>query len=327
MQIAQSMAGYSLGSADLLRRAMGKKIRAEMDAQRKTFVEGAIARGVTPDKAEEVFDLMARFADYGFNKSHAAAYALVAYQTAWMKANHKEAFLAACMSLGIANTDRLASLRQDAARAGIARLLDHPPPPLAGYVALVQRLGLYPGSPAIIRAKLRPGDRLACCELHAEDYASLRQSFTRDPQVAVHHRDGWEAIDALLPPAQRRGLVLIDPPYESRDEFAQVLAALRCGKARFPGGIFAAWYPIKHRAPVRRFHQELRDSGLRDVIAAELWLREPADPGRLNGNGMIVLNPPFRFEAEAPAMLTALLERLGTREAGEGTDTIRLTDE
>ena len=122
MQIAQSMAGYSLGSADLLRRAMGKKIRAEMDAQRKTFVEGAIARGVAPDKAEEVFDLMARFADYGFNKSHAAAYALVAYQTAWMKANHKEAFLAACMSLGIANTDRLASLRQDAARAGIAIL-------------------------------------------------------------------------------------------------------------------------------------------------------------------------------------------------------------
>ena len=122
MQIAQSMAGYSLASADLLRRAMGKKIRAEMDAQRKGFTDGATARGITPEKAEEVFDLMARFADYGFNKSHAAAYALVAYQTAWLKANHTEAFLAACMSLGIANTDRLASLRQDCARAGIAIL-------------------------------------------------------------------------------------------------------------------------------------------------------------------------------------------------------------
>jgi DNA polymerase III subunit alpha len=125
MQIAQKMAGYSLGAADLLRRAMGKKIRAEMEAQRKTFISGATGRGIPPAKAEEVFDLMAKFADYGFNKSHAAAYALVAYQTAWMKANHPEAFLAACMSLAISNTDRLAALRQDAARMGIAVLPPH----------------------------------------------------------------------------------------------------------------------------------------------------------------------------------------------------------
>jgi DNA polymerase-3 subunit alpha len=122
MQIAQKMAGYSLGSADLLRRAMGKKIRAEMEAQRRTFVSGATGRGIPEAKAEEVFDLMAKFADYGFNKSHAAAYALVAYQTAWMKANHPVAFLAACMSLAVGNTDRLAALRQDAARMGIGVL-------------------------------------------------------------------------------------------------------------------------------------------------------------------------------------------------------------
>jgi len=119
MQIAQKMAGYSLGGADLLRRAMGKKIRAEMEAQRKTFVNGATARGIPDAKAEEVFDLMAKFADYGFNKSHAAAYALVAYQTAWMKANYPVAFMAACMSLAVSNTDRLAALRQDAGRMGI----------------------------------------------------------------------------------------------------------------------------------------------------------------------------------------------------------------
>jgi DNA polymerase-3 subunit alpha len=118
MQIAQKMAGYSLGGADLLRRAMGKKIRAEMDAQRETFVKGATARGITEEKATEVFDLMAKFADYGFNKSHAAAYALVAYQTAWMKANHPEVFIAACMSLALANTERLAALKQEAERAG-----------------------------------------------------------------------------------------------------------------------------------------------------------------------------------------------------------------
>ncbi len=119
MQIAQVMGGYSLGAADLLRRAMGKKIRAEMEAQRKIFMDGAIGRGIDPTKAEEVFDLMAKFADYGFNKSHAAAYALVAYQTAWMKANHPEVFLAACMSLAIANTDRIAALKQEAERAGV----------------------------------------------------------------------------------------------------------------------------------------------------------------------------------------------------------------
>ena len=122
MQIAQKMGGYSLGRADLLRRAMGKKIRSEMDAQRKTFVDGATGRGIPPGKAEEVFDLMAKFADYGFNKSHAAAYALVAYQTAWMKTNHPEAFVAACMSLAMNNTDRLASLRQEAGRMGIVML-------------------------------------------------------------------------------------------------------------------------------------------------------------------------------------------------------------
>jgi DNA polymerase-3 subunit alpha len=119
MQIAQKMGGYSLGSADLLRRAMGKKIRAEMEAQRETFVAGATARGIAKAKATEVFELMAKFADYGFNKSHAAAYALVAYQTAWMKANHAEVFIAACMSLALGNTDRLASLREEASRSGI----------------------------------------------------------------------------------------------------------------------------------------------------------------------------------------------------------------
>ena len=119
MQIAQTMAGYSLGSADLLRRAMGKKIAAEMEAQRTIFTEGAIKNGISPAKATEVFDLMARFADYGFNKSHAAAYALVAYQTAWLKANHPEVFIAACMSLAINNTDRLAALKQEAERGSI----------------------------------------------------------------------------------------------------------------------------------------------------------------------------------------------------------------
>ena len=119
MQIAQVMAGFALGGADLLRRAMGKKDMKEMERQRAAFVEGAL-RNAVPDKtAGEVFDLMQRFAEYGFNKSHAAAYALVAYQTAWLKANHPVAFLAASMSLDLDKTEKLASHMQEASRVGI----------------------------------------------------------------------------------------------------------------------------------------------------------------------------------------------------------------
>jgi DNA polymerase-3 subunit alpha len=119
MQAAQVLAGYSLGEADLLRRAMGKKIRKEMQAQRERFVSGAVERGVEKGQAEAIFELLERFADYGFNKSHAAAYALVAYQTAYMKANHPVEFLAASMTLSMGNTDKLAEFRAEAVRLGI----------------------------------------------------------------------------------------------------------------------------------------------------------------------------------------------------------------
>ncbi|KPQ10743.1 MAG: DNA polymerase III alpha subunit DnaE [Saliniramus fredricksonii] len=119
MQVAQELAGYSLGDADLLRRAMGKKIKAEMDAQRGRFVSGATERGIAKEKADEIFDLLAKFADYGFNKSHAAAYALVSYQTAWLKANYPVAFMAASMTLDIDNTDKLSEFRREAQRLGI----------------------------------------------------------------------------------------------------------------------------------------------------------------------------------------------------------------
>jgi DNA polymerase III subunit alpha len=119
MQIAQILSGYSLGEADMLRRAMGKKIKAEMDHQRARFVDGAVERGIDKAKADEIFDLLAKFADYGFNKSHAAAYALVAYQTAWCKANYPVEFLAASMTLDKSNTDKLAEFRNEASRLGI----------------------------------------------------------------------------------------------------------------------------------------------------------------------------------------------------------------
>ncbi|MBA3511357.1 MAG: DNA polymerase III subunit alpha [Sphingomonas sp.] len=119
MQAAQVLAGYSLGEADLLRRAMGKKIQSEMDAQRSRFVEGAAVHGISAEKASELFDLIDKFAGYGFNKSHAAAYAVVAYQTAWLKAHHRPEFYAASMSFDMAQTDKLALFVEDMRHAGV----------------------------------------------------------------------------------------------------------------------------------------------------------------------------------------------------------------
>jgi DNA polymerase-3 subunit alpha len=146
MQIAQVLAGYSLGSADLLRRAMGKKIPAEMEAQRQLFFEGAAARGVERARAELIFDQMAKFAGYGFNKPHAAAYALITYQTAYLKANYPVEFLAALMTLDLGNTDKLNVFRQELNRLGI-RLL--PPDVNHSEVAFAVEEDPKSGNPAI----------------------------------------------------------------------------------------------------------------------------------------------------------------------------------
>jgi 23S rRNA (adenine2030-N6)-methyltransferase len=213
-------------------------------------------------------------------------------------------------------------------REGIARLLGGTPPEaLADYLGIVQRLGLYPGSPAILRALLRPSDRLVACELHPADAKALRQLCAGDRQASVHCRDGYEALGAFLPPPERRALVLIDPPYEDADEFATLAARLQSAWARFPSGVFVVWYPIKHRAPVRAFHDALRAGPVRDIVAAEFLLREALDPARLNGCGLLVVNPPWRFEADVPPVLAAVLGRLSDGEPGAGQGILRLTDE
>jgi DNA polymerase-3 subunit alpha len=124
MEIAKVLAGYSLGDADVLRRAMGKKIKSEMDAQLENFVDGAVANGVDRSRAKYIFDLVAKFAGYGFNKSHAACYALIAYQTAWLKANYPVEFLAASMTLDMGNTDKLGVFKKEVERMGVQ--LRHP---------------------------------------------------------------------------------------------------------------------------------------------------------------------------------------------------------
>jgi 23S rRNA (adenine2030-N6)-methyltransferase len=218
-------------------------------------------------------------------------------------------------------------------RDGIGRLLAARdsglslPDGIRDVLGLIDGLGLYPGSPALVQALLRPQDRLVCCELHPKDHAALRAAMRGEAQVSVHLRDGYEAVRAFLPPPERRGLVLLDPPYEAPDEFARLTEALRQGYSRFPSGTFAAWYPVKHRAPVRSFHAAVGEAAIRDVVAAELLLREPVDPDRLNGCGLLVVNPPWQFMEEAEPMLAGLAAILGEGEAGAGIRMMRLIAE
>jgi 23S rRNA (adenine2030-N6)-methyltransferase len=219
--------------------------------------------------------------------------------------------------------------RTNEAARGALRLADIGDGPLLPFVEALRAQGFparYPGSPALIRAALRPGDRLLCCELHPEDHAALRTLFARDAQVSVHRRDAWEAIHALTPFPEKRGLVLIDPPFEQEGEFERLAGAIALLRRRFRAAILAAWYPVKHRAPVRDFHDALRAGGVRDLLACEMWLREPTDPRRLNGSGLLVANPPFGFEARAAGLLGALLPRLEP-EPGAGVAVTRVAPE
>ncbi|MBS0993748.1 23S rRNA (adenine(2030)-N(6))-methyltransferase RlmJ [Gluconobacter cerinus] len=198
-------------------------------------------------------------------------------------------------------------------KSGIGRLLDSEDPALQDYLSAVRDLGLYPGSPALARHALRPQDQLVACELHPEDVRPLRRLFRDDPQVSIHHRNGYEALRALLPPKDlKRGLVLIDPPFEKLDDFTQCAEAISLIRNRFRAGIVAVWYPIKHRTPVRAFYNALKDAGIRDILACEFLLRPALDPSRLNGCGMLVVNAPFGFEEDAARVLNALKLGLAT---------------
>ncbi len=196
-------------------------------------------------------------------------------------------------------------------RDGIAPVLAAEEPALAAYKAAIEALGLYPGSPALALAGLRAGDRLVACELHPEEAAAAKRNFAGHALAAVHLRDGYEGLRAFLPPPERRGLILIDPPFEKPDEFATLTQALVAAWGRFKTGVFVVWYPVKHLAPVREFFESLKLSPVRDVIACDFMRRPPLDPTRLNGCGLLIVNPPFGFETAALPILEALSRVLG----------------
>lgn len=168
----------------------------------------------------------------------------------------------------------------------------------------------YPGSPMVCQAMLRRQDRAIVIERHPADAVRLGALFARDRQVKALELDGWTALHAMIPPKERRGLVLIDPPYEETGELARLGREMLKAQAKWQTGIFAGWYPIKNPADVDRFARDLADAVKVPTLRLELMTETRIDPTRLNGCGLVVINPPWKLADEAQVLLPALAERL-----------------
>ncbi|MEO1264877.1 MAG: 23S rRNA (adenine(2030)-N(6))-methyltransferase RlmJ [Pseudomonadota bacterium] len=221
--------------------------------------------------------------------------------------------------------DRDEAARTGEAGDGITRLIaaTDPPEAVSQYLALIaehrKAFGetSYPGSPLIAAAALRKQDRLLAIEAHREEAAGLKKLLANFDRATVTAADGWAAIKAKLPPIERRGLILIDPPYEAENEERRVIDALREGRKRFATGIFLAWYPIKARARHRDFHKSLARLGFDNLWAADLMVQASDVPDRLNGSGLLICNPPYQFLETYEAALKYLANVLGRdRHAG-----------
>jgi 23S rRNA (adenine2030-N6)-methyltransferase len=166
-----------------------------------------------------------------------------------------------------------------------------------------RRLRFYPGSPRIVRRLLRPGDRMVLTELNKNDCAQLAELFARDRRVNVQLMDGYQALKAFLPPKEHRGLVLLDSSFDRTNEFARIVQALTEAHRRFPTGVLAIWYPLMEPAAVKGFERDIVATGIRRILKLELAvLRQGLQEG-MRGCAMLVINPPFRFDATAGPLL------------------------
>ncbi|HWA84777.1 MAG TPA: 23S rRNA (adenine(2030)-N(6))-methyltransferase RlmJ [Opitutus sp.] len=194
-------------------------------------------------------------------------------------------------------------------RGGEKRGGDAPPPGGDGAPRF------YPGSPWIMRMIARTRDRLALCEKQPEEYAALAREFRRAAGTSVHEMDGYLALRAMLPPPERRALVLIDAPFEAEDEFARIATAAGEGLGRLPDGVLALWYPLTERARVDAFFAELVGLKLPPTLVLELAIAGETSGIRMRGCGLVLVNPPWRFEATAEPLLRELSRLLAQ---GEG---------
>ena len=203
---------------------------------------------------------------------------------------------------------------------GIGRMTgcgDDPQSPeaLRNYLTLVKQEGenRYPGSPRIAAQLLRPRDRLVAIEKHPADAAALRESLAKFPNARALEADGYERLPALVPPRERRGLILVDPPYEAEDEFARVAGVLARAHRRFATGIYMAWYPLKSRAAADALYGEAGANGIAPLLRIEIDVGRDADADkeRLAAAGLLVVNPPYGFDAEMRKIAAILAPRLG----------------
>ena len=175
---------------------------------------------------------------------------------------------------------------------------------------------IYPGSPLIVRELLRKQDRAVLVELHPADAALLTERFNKVSNIKVLHLDGWTALHGLIPAKERRGLVFVDPPYEERGEFERLVTELVRAVAKWPTGVYMAWYPIKDPSEIERVAAALAAALIRPALRLELMIERPTDTSRLNGCGLFVINPPWMLKEEADLILPALTERLAQGDYG-----------
>ena len=191
-------------------------------------------------------------------------------------------------------------------------------PELAPYLDVLRAINpdevlrTYPGSPVLARRMMRPQDSLIACELHPEDAHILRRQFRGDAQAQVHHRDGYGAPKAFLPALKKRGLILIDPPFEQPDEFDALTHAAEAIHAALPQAVVALWYPVKERPTIWRFHEALLAAGLPKLLVAEFIFHPETRSDRLNGSGFIIMNPPWKLEEQLSVLFPALHALLET---------------
>ena len=175
------------------------------------------------------------------------------------------------------------------------------------------RLRVYPGSPALVRAWLRPQDRLIACELEPKTHLALSRNLRGDSRIKILKMDGWTALNAYVPPKERRGLVLVDPPFEVESDFSNLVDGLAAAYRKWATGTYALWYPVKGRHEADTLAKRLGRLGLPKVLRAEILVAPLGDPARLNGAGMILVNPPWTLEGELSAILPALVRIFGGR--------------
>ena len=173
------------------------------------------------------------------------------------------------------------------------------------------QLRVYPGSPALARAWLRPQDRLLACELEPKTAAALRRNLRGDVRIKTLAVDGWTALNAYVPPKERRGLVLVDPPFEAKNDFSRLASGLAAAHRKWATGVYVLWYPIKGRGEADAFAKRLRRLAINQVLRAEMLVAPLSNPSRLNGAGMVIVNPPWTLENELCVLLPALASILG----------------